>query len=57
MQFTRETRPQNITEFVNQKKEMFLVELAHKTICKEIENLQEKKERKKNALQGSKTNL
>ena len=57
VQFTRETRPQNISEFIGQKKEMFLVELAHKTIVKEIENLQEKKERTKNALQGSKMNL
>ena len=32
VQFPRESRPQNITEFVDQKKEMFLVELSYNTI-------------------------
>ena len=36
---------------------MFLVELAHKTIVKEIENLMEKKERTNKALLGSQQNL
>ena len=32
VQFPMERRPQNIDEFVNQKKEMFLVELSNNTI-------------------------
>ena len=32
VQFPAESRPQNIDEFVNQKKEMFLVELSNNTI-------------------------
>ena len=36
VQFPREQRPQNIDEFVNQKKEMFLVELSNNTIENEI---------------------
>jgi hypothetical protein len=39
--FTREAqlRPQNIKEFVDQKKEMFLVELSFNTVKQEIEEL------------------
>lgn len=36
VQFPMERRPQNIDEFVNQKKEMFLVELSNNTIQQEI---------------------
>jgi hypothetical protein len=39
VQFSREQqtiRPQNIKEFVDQKKEMFLVELSYNTVDKEI---------------------
>ena len=44
-------------EFIEQKKDMFLVELAHSTISEEIKNLKEHKERKANALKESKQNL
>lgn len=50
VQFPRETRPQNINEFVDQKKEMFLVELSYNTIKTEITDLSLKKNRKANAL-------
>lgn len=36
VQFPRESRPQNINEFVDQKKEMFLVELSYNIIREEI---------------------
>lgn len=57
VQFTREQRPQNINEFIDQKKDMFLVELAHNTIVKEIDQLQKKKDATSAALEDSKTNL
>ena len=44
-------------EFINQKKDMFLVELAHKTIVKKIDDLETKKKRTFEALQASKINL
>lgn len=50
VQFPREQRPQNIDEFVNQKKEMFLVELSNNTIENEIKDLELKKNRKHAAL-------
>ena len=53
VQFPREQRPQNIDEFVNQKKEMFLVELSNNTIDNEIKDLELKKNRKHYALQDS----
>ena len=51
VQFPREQRPQNIDEFINQKKEMFLVELSNNTIGNEIMDLEHQKERKDLALQ------
>ena len=48
-----ERRPQNIDEFVNQKKEMFLVELSNNTIQEEIKSLDQKNRRKKYALQDA----
>lgn len=39
VQFTREARPQNINEFIDQKKEMFLVELSYNNIKGEITDL------------------
>lgn len=44
VQFSREQqmRQQNIKEFVDQKKEMFLVELSYNTVKKEIEELDHK---------------
>ena len=51
VQFPREQRPQNIDEFINQKKEMFLVELSNNTIGNEIKDLELKKNRKNLALQ------
>ena len=39
MQKTREQSSQNINEFIDQKKEMFLAELAYNTVNKEIEDL------------------
>jgi len=50
VQFPRESRPQNINEFVDQKKEMFLVELSYNTIKEEITDLSLKQTRKANAL-------
>lgn len=50
VQFAREARPQNINEFIDQKKEMFLVEMAYNTIKEEITDLQLKTNRKLNAL-------
>ena len=44
-------------EFIDQKKDMFLVELAHETIVKEIADLKEKKQKTGEALEDSKTNL
>ena len=57
VQFSREQRPQNINEFIDQKKDMFLVELAHNTIVKEIDQLQKKKDATSEALEDSKINL
>ena len=57
VQFPRESRPQNINEFVDQKKEMFLVELSYNTIKTEITDLSLKKNRKANALQESSSQL
>ena len=53
VQFPRENRPQNINEFIDQKKDMFLVELSYDTIKQEIEELDNKSKRKKNALADS----
>ena len=55
VQFSREQqmRPQNIKEFVDQKKEMFLVELSYNTVKKEIEELDHKQSRKKTAIETS----
>ena len=53
VQFPTERRPQNIDEFVNQKKEMFLVELSNNTIQEEIKSLDLKNRRKKHALQDA----
>jgi hypothetical protein len=53
VQFPRESRPQNISEFVDQKKEMFLVEMSYNTIKEEITSLQLKTNRKLTALQES----
>ena len=57
VQFPRESRPQNINEFVDQKKEMFLVELSYNTIKEEIRDLDMKKNRKGEALKESSTQL
>ena len=53
VQFPRESRPQNISEFVDQKKEMFLVELSYNTVKDEIKELDLKKNRKAFALKDS----
>ena len=53
VQFPREQRPQNITEFIDQKKEMFLVDLSYNTIKEEIKDLDLKENRKRYALQDS----
>ena len=42
VQFPKEQRSQNSTEFVDQKKEMFLAELAFNTIEEEIKDLEER---------------
>ena len=46
VQFPKESRAQNNTEFIDQKKEMFLAELAYNTISSEIGDLEEKKRRR-----------
>ena len=46
-------RPQNIKEFVDQKKEMFLVELSFNTVKREIEDLDHKQSMKKTAIESS----
>ena len=57
VQFPRESRPQNISEFVDQKKEMFLVELSYNTVKDEIKELDLKKNRKAFALKDSSDQL
>ena len=57
VQFPREQRPQNVQEFVDQKKEMFLVELSYNTVNEEIIDLELKMERKKYALKDSSQQL
>ena len=42
VQFPKEQRAQNATEFVDQKKEMFLAELAYNTVEQEIKELEER---------------
>lgn len=54
MQFPKDQRNQNAYEFIEQKKEMFLVQLSHNTIQKEIDLLQNKIDRKAKALDQSK---
>lgn len=54
VQFPKDQRSQNAYEFIEQKKEMFLVQLSHNTIKKEIELLENKIERKGKALEQSK---
>jgi hypothetical protein len=53
VQFPREQRPQNINEFMDQKKEMFLVELSYNTIKEEIKDLELKRARKEAALEDA----
>ena len=53
----QQRRPQNIKEFVDQKKEMFLVELSFKTVKSEIEELDHKQSRKKTAIETSQAQL
>ena len=57
VQFPRESRPQNINEFVDQKKEMFLVGLSYNTIREEILQLDVKQNRKGDALKDSSLQL
>jgi len=54
---TQMSRPQNIKEFVDQKKEMFLVELSYNTVKHEIEELQHKGARKNAAIKTSQEQL
>ena len=53
VQYPKDTRSQNAFEFVEQKKEMFLVQLSHNTIKSEIDLLSQKISRKKDALENS----
>lgn len=57
VQFPKDQRSQNAYEFIEQKKEMFLVQLSHNTIKKEIELLNTKVERKQKALEQSSMQL
>lgn len=54
VQFPKDHHSQNAYEFIEQKKEMFLVQLSHNTIKKEIDSLENKIERKVKALDQSK---
>lgn len=53
VQLPKGQRSQNAYEFIEQKKEMFLVQLSHNTIQKEIGHLDHKVERKQKALEQS----
>ena len=57
VQFPKEQRAQNIDEFVNQKKEMFLAELAYNTVEQEIKELEERQQRRHWSLIESKKEL
>ena len=57
VQFPREQRPQNIQEFIDQKKEMFLVDLSYNTVKQEINTLIKTSEMKSTALDDSKVQL
>jgi|JI10StandDraft_1071094.scaffolds.fasta_scaffold255083_1 hypothetical protein len=53
VQFPKDQRSQNAYEFIEQKKEMFLVQLSHNTIKKEIDLLNTKIDNKQEALEKS----
>ena len=42
VQFPKEQRSQNSTEFIDQKKEMFLAELAYDVVDNEINELEDR---------------
>ena len=50
VQFPKEQRAQNVNEFIDQKKEMFLAELAYNTVDQEIRELEEKQKRREQSL-------
>ena len=50
VQFPKEQRNQNANEFIDQKKEMFLAELAYNTVEQEIRELEERQERRQQSL-------
>ena len=50
VQFPKEQRAQNINEFIDQKKEMFLAELACNTVDEEIKQLEIKLKRRDSTL-------
>ena len=53
VQFPKEQRAQNATEFVDQKKEMFLAELAYNTVDQEITELEDRQKRRNESLLDS----
>ena len=57
VQFPKEQRAQNATEFVDQKKEMFLAELAFDTVAEEIKELEDRQQRRNESLIDSKKEL
>ena len=57
VQFPKEQRAQNINEFIDQKKEMFLAELACNTVDEEIKELEQKRKRRDQTLQFSRQEL
>ena len=57
VQFPKEQRAQNINEFIDQKKEMFLAELACNTVDEEIKQLEIKLQRRDKTLLLSKKEL
>jgi len=50
VQFPQENRAQNANEFIDQKKEMFLAELAYNTVDQEITELELKQQRRNQSL-------
>lgn len=57
VQFPKEQRSQNSTEFIDQKKEMFLAELAYDVVDNEINELEDRQERRNDSLIESRKEL
>ena len=57
VQFPREDKAQNMHDFIEQKKEMFNAELAFNTVHEEIKDLENRQNKRSNALEVSKKEL